>query len=89
MCYSLHMNVGTRELRNNTRGLLAQVKRGETVTITVDGEPAAALVPLSSRPTWIGRDDLLARLQGRLADPGLRADLASLSPDTTDDLPLP
>ena len=83
------MNVGTRELRNNTRALLSQVKRGETVTITVDGQPAAALVPLPSRPTWIGRDDLLARLEGRLADRGVLADLAKLSPDTMDDLRLP
>jgi prevent-host-death family protein len=83
------MNVGTRELRNNTRGLLSRVRRGETVTITVDGQPAAALVPLPSRPTWIGRDDLLIRLEGRRADRGLLAELAKLTPDTTDDLPLP
>ncbi len=29
-----------------------------------------------------------ARILGHQADPGLAADLATLSPDTTDDLPL-
>ncbi len=83
------MQAGTRELRNNTRALLARVEAGETVTITVDGRPAAALVPLPNRPQWIGRAALLARLEGSLADRGLLDDLAALSPETTDDLALP
>ncbi len=83
------MQAGTRELRNNTRALLARVEAGETVTITVDGRPAAALVPLPNRPQWLRREDLFARLEGHLADRGVLEDLAALSPDTTDDLALP
>ncbi len=83
------MEVGARQLRNSTRELLARVEAGETVTITVDGRPAAALVPLPRRAQWLPREELLRRLEGRLADRGILDDLAVLSPDTTDDLPLP
>lgn len=83
------MEVGSRELRNNTRALLARVEAGESVTITVDGHPAAVLSPVPRRRRWIGRDELLTRLEGRWADRGLLDDIATLAPDTTDDLPLP
>ena len=80
--------IGSRELRNNTRGLLQRVAGGEDVVITVDGQPVAALRSLSLRPRWVNGTDLARRLAHRQADPALRADLSVLSPDTTDDLPL-
>jgi prevent-host-death family protein len=80
--------IGSRELRNNTRRLLERVDAGEDVTITVDGRPVAALVPVRRRPRWLAKDELLAMLDGRQADPGLRSDLRTLTPDTTEDLPL-
>ncbi|NMH82152.1 hypothetical protein [Pseudonocardia xinjiangensis] len=47
----------------------------------------AELVPLQrSRRAWIRRDDLVARLSRAQADPGLRADLARIAGETTDDL---
>jgi antitoxin (DNA-binding transcriptional repressor) of toxin-antitoxin stability system len=56
--------------------------------ITVDGQPVAALRRLNQRPRWIPGSDFTRRLARRQADPGLRHELRSLAPDTTDDLPL-
>ena len=79
--------VPSRELRNDTAGVLRRVAAGERVTITVNGRPVAALVPLQrSRRSWIRRDDLVARLRRAQADPGLRADLQRLAGEMTDDL---
>lgn len=80
--------VASRELRNNTRGLLHRVAAGEDIVITVDGIPVAALRPLERRPRWIGGPDFIRRLARRQADPGLAAELRGLAPDNTDDLPL-
>lgn len=81
-------SVGTRELRNDTAGLLRRVEAGERVTITVRGAPVAELVPLASRRgRWMPRDEFLEMLPGIQADPGLRDDLARLAGETTDDLP--
>ena len=78
--------VASRELRNDTRGLLRRVEAGEDVVITVDGRPVAVLRPVGSRPRWISRGDLTGRLRGRQADAGLAGELRRLAPDTTDDL---
>lgn len=79
--------VPTRELRNDTAGVLRRVQAGEDITITVKGEPVAKLVPIrTSRRRWIPRDELFERLTWCQADPGLREDLAWLAGDTTDDL---
>jgi prevent-host-death family protein len=78
--------VASRELRNDTRGVLRRVEAGEDVTITVDGRPVAVLRPIANRQRWIPRAEFVARL--RQADSGLATDLRELAPDTTDDLPL-
>lgn len=79
--------VASRELRNDTAGLLRRVEAGERLTITVNGRAVAELVPLQrARRSWIRRDDLVARLRRAQADPGLRADLERLAGETTDDL---
>lgn len=80
--------VASRELRNNTRSLLERVEAGEAVTITVDGRPVAVLQPVGRRPRWLGRDEFARRIGRHQADPALWRELAELSPDTTDDLPL-
>jgi prevent-host-death family protein len=80
--------VASRELRNNTRRLLARVEAGESVTITVDRRPVAVLQPIGRRPRWSTRDEFVARMSGRRADPRLRDDLRRLAPETTDDLEL-
>lgn len=79
--------VASRELRNDTAGVLRRVEAGEQVTITVNGRPIAQLtrVPQTHR-RWVSRADLMARLRRSQADPGLRDDLERLAGDTTDDL---
>jgi prevent-host-death family protein len=87
VCYNRSMTeVASRELRNDTRGLLRRVAAGEDIVITVDGQPVAALRPLQSRPRWVSAKDFTRRLTGRQADPGLLSELRALSPDTTDEL---
>lgn len=79
--------VASRELRNDTAGVLRRVVAGEHMVITVSGQPVAQLVPLQrSRRGWLGRDELIRRLAMAQADSGLRADLERLAGDTTDDL---
>jgi prevent-host-death family protein len=77
----------SRELRNDTRGLLRRVEAGEEMVITVDGRPVARLAALNRRPRFISREEFVRRFVGRQTDPGLRADLDELAGDTTDDLP--
>jgi prevent-host-death family protein len=79
--------VASRELRNNTADLLRRVEDGEEIVITTRGKPVAALVPLpTERRRWLPRAELVRRLAVAQADPGLRADLARLAGETTDDL---
>jgi len=80
--------VASRDLRNNTRGLLLRVEAGEAITITIDGRPVAILQPVGRRPQWIARDEFVRRVLPHQADPGLPAELADLVPDTTDDVPV-
>jgi prevent-host-death family protein len=78
--------VASRELRNNTRALLDRVGAGEEITITVDGRPVALLRPLARRPRWLPREAFVSRVLTHQADPALATEVASLAPDTTDDL---
>jgi prevent-host-death family protein len=78
--------VASRELRNDTRGLLRRVAGGEDIVITVDGQPVAALRPLRRRPRWMQRNEFVRRLSGRQADPALKAELRELAPDLTDEI---
>ncbi len=81
--------VASRELRNRTAEVLRRVSDGHPVTITSRGRPVAELIPVrapSRRP--IGRAELVRRLGSAQADPALRAELAVLAGETTDDLGL-
>ncbi len=80
--------VASRELRNATRALLDRVAAGEHLTITVDGRPVAELSPVRHRSHWISRRSFVDQVLRHQADPGLAGDLAALSDETTDDLPL-
>lgn len=79
--------VASRELRNNTRAVLERVEAGEEVTITVDGRPVAAIVPLDRRPRFMKKEEFLRRIVRNQADPELTTFLRELLPDTTDDIP--
>ncbi len=79
--------IASRELRNDTAGVLRRVQAGDRVTITVNGRAVAELVPVQrARRGWIRRADLVDRLRRAQADPGLRDDLARLAGESTDDL---
>jgi prevent-host-death family protein len=80
-------DVASRELRNNTRAVLARVEAGESVTITVDGRPVATLEPIGRRSRRMTREAFARMLARAQADPGLRDVLRDLAPDTTDDVP--
>lgn len=65
--------VGLRELRHNTREVLARVQHGETVDVTEYGRLIARIVPVDERPPTPVLDRLAAEGRLRLAvRPGYR-----------------
>lgn len=79
--------VASRDLRNDTAGVIRRAQAGEDITITVNGRPVASLTAVRPRRRrWISKTEFLTRLHRTPADPGLRDDLAALAGDTTDDL---
>lgn len=82
-------DVAARDLRNNTASVLRRVQDGEDVTITVHGRPVARVVPIVDERRWMPAGELVEFLTRHQADPGLRADLADLAGETTDDLDEP
>jgi prevent-host-death family protein len=85
------VEVATRELRNDTAGVLRRVEAGERVVITRRGKPVADLVPHAGEgPRWLAPSDVMAIREVTDADPTFRADLNRLAGETTDDLgPIP
>lgn len=76
--------VPVRELRNNTAAIIERARRGEQVTITVNGVPAAMLVPvLPPRKDFLTTEDLLAMIPEK---PVTEPHPHDLWDDTTDDL---
>ena len=67
--------VSVRDLRNRSADMLARVARGESFTVTRDGEPVAAVVPLPRR-RW-GASQLVERWKTlpRVDAAALRADI--------------
>ncbi len=80
------MEIGVRDLRNRTASVIDAVKAGEHVTLTVNGEPTADIVPHAPRTRWLSGDQLRERLADRAADPALRAELDDLAGQTLDEL---
>lgn len=80
------MNVGVRELRNDTARVIDALRAGERVTLTVRGEPIADIVPHGGRTRWLSGAALRGQLAHRSADPRLRNDLDELAGDTLADL---
>jgi prevent-host-death family protein len=76
--------VPVRELRNNTAAVLERARRGEDVTITVNGVATAKLVAIApGRREFLTTADLLAL---RLDKPVTEPHPHDLWADTTDDL---
>ena len=68
--------IASRELRNDTAGVLRRVEAGESLTVTTNGRPVAQLVPLPrKRRSGRSRDELIDLVREAQADPGLRDDL--------------
>jgi prevent-host-death family protein len=80
------MDIGVRELRNQTARVIDAVRSGERVTLTVRGEPVADIVPHGQRTRWLRGDLLRSELSERSADAGLTAELAELAGATLDNL---
>lgn len=82
-----------RDLRNNTAVLVRKAQHGEDVVITVNGKPAARLVPISTREQrGITGSELLGMLDVIEADPSwsdelkaLRAEVGSVGSWSDDD----
>lgn len=81
-----HMEVGVRELRNDTQRVIDAVRAGQRVTLTVRGEAVADIVPHGARARWLSGSVLQGELAQRSADPGLRRDLDELTGGTLADL---
>lgn len=82
--------IASRQLRNDTAGVLRRVEAGDEVTITVRGRPVARLTAVrTSARRWLSGAEFAERLRHAQADSGLRAQLRQLAGETTEDLPLP
>lgn len=75
-----------RDLRNDTARVIAAVRAGERVTLTVHGKPIADIVPRGRRTRWLSGEAMDDQLSRRAADPQLRHDLAELAGQTVADL---
>ena len=74
------MKVASRELRNDTAGVLRRAAAGESVEITVNGEAVAELGPLRGRRShWTRSAALVERLSRVQADPALREELRAVA----------
>lgn len=74
MCYTCSMStVASRQLRNRTRSLITRAKNGESIIITVDGQPVAELRAIRETKQWRPKNEVFAAFTQ--ADSGLRTDL--------------
>jgi prevent-host-death family protein len=71
--------ISVRELRNHTADVVAAVRAGERVSLTVNRMPVADIVPhLQERSPWVPSQRLRAIVQEAGADRELLADLADV-----------
>lgn len=70
--------VSVRELRNHTAQVVAAVRSGERVALTVNRTPVADIVPHASRNPWRPADTLRRILAEVPADVALLDDLAAV-----------
>lgn len=76
--------IPVRELRNRTAEVIERARSGEEVTITVNGVPAASLVPVGPpKKLFLTKEELLAMIPDK---PVTEAHPHDLWDDTTDDL---
>jgi len=69
--------VSVRELRNRTAEVVAAVRSGEQLSLTVNRTPVADIVPhTTQRSPWVPAATLRQIVEEAGADPGLLDDLA-------------
>jgi prevent-host-death family protein len=75
----MNVEIASRELRNDTAGLLRRVEEGETIVITRRGKPVADLVPHRHQ---VGRGltpaEVMEIREMASADPTWAAELAEM-----------
>ncbi|MDQ3724486.1 MAG: type II toxin-antitoxin system prevent-host-death family antitoxin [Actinomycetota bacterium] len=75
----MSVEVASRELRNDTAGLLRKVEEGETVVITRRGKPVADLIPHQpDAPRWLTPADVMEIRNLTSGDPTWAAELAEM-----------
>ncbi len=71
--------VSVRDLRNSTAAVVAAVRAGERVTLTVNRDPVADIVPhIHLRDPWVSSGVLREIVRDAPADRGLLVDLADV-----------
>jgi prevent-host-death family protein len=76
--------VPVRDLRNNTAAVIERARNGEGITITVNGVPAASLVPVrQAKKLFLTPDELLALIPDK---PVIEMHPHDMWDDMTDDL---
>ncbi len=86
-CYARRVSreVSVRDLRNHTGDVVAAVRAGERLSLTVNRLPVADIVPhAASRSPWVSSQSLRAIVHEAGADRGLMADLAAVRGDLVD-----
>jgi antitoxin (DNA-binding transcriptional repressor) of toxin-antitoxin stability system len=80
-------DVSVRELRNATAGVIAELEKGERMTLTVNRRPVADIVPhIDQRDPWVPSSELRRVVDEAAADPALLDDLADVRGDEIDDV---
>jgi len=51
--------IGWREAKTDLAALLDRVAKGEKITITRHGVPAAVLMPVSGAESWLSHEDIV------------------------------
>ncbi|MGI8730575.1 MAG: type II toxin-antitoxin system Phd/YefM family antitoxin [Solirubrobacteraceae bacterium] len=82
----MHRQVSVRELRNHTAKVVAAVRAGEPLSLTVNRAPVADIVPhRSSRSPWVASAKLREIVAEGGADSRLLEDLATVREDLIDE----
>lgn len=78
--------ISVRELRNRTADVVAAVRSGERLSLTVNRTPVADIVPHTpQRSPWVPAATLRQIVDEAGADPGLLDDLADVRGELLDE----
>jgi len=87
-CYGRRVSkeISVRELRNHTADVVAAVRSGERVFLTVNRQPVADIVPHAlQRSPWMPAATLRSIVEHAGVDPDLLADLADVRGATVEE----